>query len=103
MTDWTIIVCMTPCQLVFARRDVTVSRAAAAGPPTFAIRVGVLDCVWVVLTGDTVATSGFLVDKDVGDVGTLELLEPLLDLIGVDGWGESRIGRPGGGVYSDWK
>ena len=94
---------MTPCQPVFASRDVTVSHAAATGPPAVAIRVGVLDCVRVVFTGDTIATSGFLVDRDVGDVGTLKHLEPLLDLIGVDRWGDSPIGRPGGGVYSDWK
>ena len=103
MTDWAIIVCRTPFQPVFASRDVTLSRAAAAGPPTAAVRVGVLDCGWVVFTGDTIATSGFLVVGDVGDVGTLKHLEPLLDFIGVDRGGESRIGRPGGGVYSDWK
>ena len=92
---------MTPCRLVFASRDVTVSHAGAAGPPAVVIRAGVLFCVWVVFTGDTIATIGFLVDGDVGDVGTLKHLEPLLDFIGVDRWGSSPIGRPGGLGYLD--
>ena len=92
---------MTPCQLVLASRDVTVSHAGAAGPPAVVIRAGVLFCVWVIFTGDTITTSGFLVDRDVGDVGTLKHLEPLLDFFGVDRWGESPIGRPSGVAYVD--
>lgn len=93
-TDRTIIIVMTPGQFIFASGHVVVSYTATTGPPAVFIGAGVLDGVWVVGTDDTVTPIDLLVKRDVGDCVTVELLEPLLDLIRVDGWGEIPAGWP---------
>ena len=94
---------MTPRQFVFASGDVISSYATSASPPAVFVGAGILDCVRVVGADDTVATISFLVDGDVGDGETLDLLEPPLDFIRVDRWGESPVGGPFCGVKADWK
>jgi len=88
---------MTPSQFVFASGDIVVSYAATAGPPAVFISAGVLDCVGVVAADDTIATIDLLVERDVGDLNTLELLEPFFDFTGVGRWGEIPIARPSSG------
>ena len=94
---------MTPGQFVFASGDVIISYATSAGPPAVFVGAGILDCVRVVAADDTVATIGFLVERDVGDGDTLDLLEPLLDFSRVDWWGESPVGGPFCCSQADWK
>ena len=93
---------MTPSHFGLASGDVIVSYATSAGPPAVFVGSSILDCVRVVGADDTVATIDFLVERDVGDGDTLELLEPLLDFSRVGGWGEIPVGGPFGGSRADW-
>lgn len=101
-TDGTIIIVMTPGHFIFASGHVVFSYAATTGPPAVFILAGVLDSIWVVGTDDTVAPIDLLVERDVGDCVTVELLEPLLDLFRVDWWGEIPTGWPRTGGQGDW-
>lgn len=94
MSYGTVIVGMTPRHFVFARGDVIISYATSAGPPAVLVGAGILDSVRVVWADDTIATIGFLVERDVGDGDTLDLLEPLLDFGRVGWWGEGPVGGP---------
>ena len=91
---------MTPSHFGLASRYVILSYTTSASPPT--VGGGILDSVRVVPAGDTVATIGLLVERDVGDSDTLELLEPFLDLRRVGGGGEIPVGGPCGGSQADW-
>ena len=102
ITYGAIIVGMTPSHFGLASGDVIFSYAASAGPPAVFVGAGILDSVRVVPADDTVATIDFLVESDVGDADTLNLLEPLLDFRRVGGWGESPVGGPFGGSRADW-
>ena len=92
---------MTPGHFGLASGDVIWSYTTPASPP--AVGGGILSCIRVVPAGDTVATIGLLVERDVGDGDTLELLEPLLYFSRVGGWGEIPVGGPCGGSQADWK
>ena len=85
---------MTPGHFGLASGDVIWSYTTPASPP--AVGGGILSCIRVVPAGDTVATIGLLVERDVGDGDTLELLEPLLDFSRVGGvHGCPAASRPG--------
>jgi len=71
---------MTPCVFFLASGDVVVSHATAASPPTVFVGTGILDSLRVVAANDTVATIDLLVERDVRDGDTFNLLEPPLDL-----------------------
>ncbi len=94
---------MTPRQFVLASGDVIISYATPASPPAVFVGAGILDSVRVVATDDTVATIRFLVERDVGDGDTLDLLEPLLDFSRVGWWGESPVSGPFCGSQADWE
>jgi hypothetical protein len=70
---------MTPCHFFLASGDVVFSYATSARPPTVFVGASILDCIRIVSAGDTVATIDFLVESDVRDGDTVDLLEPLLD------------------------
>ena len=92
---------MTPSHFGLASGDVIWSYTTSASPPT--VGGGILGCIRVVAAGDTVTTIGLLVERDVGDGDTLELLEPLLDFRRVGSWGETPVGGPCTGSQVDWK